>query len=156
MNRTKLGLELGISVTFVLNLLMVVFGALYWWFAIRLDTDSTVTPVPDNAKARVLTVRVITFIYSFIVAAWSYRYVAANSKAKLFGSIILLRLGMFLYGVGIGIVYYVAITICPNNDTCRKVAITIQPLLGSLAIVTSVSFGGVLGWLTDNKILKAD
>ena len=148
-----MSLKLDLSVNFVLNLLMVVFGGLYWYLAISLDTDSTVVPVPDSAKGKVLSVRLITFIYSFIVAAWSVRYVSASSKAAFLGSVLLLRFGTFLYGVAIGAIYYIALTICPDNQTCRKIVVTIQPLLGSLAIVTSVSFGGVLGWLTDNKVL---
>lgn len=142
---------------------MVIFGALYWVLAIDLTADSFASIVPDHAKGRVLTVRIITFIYSFIVAAWSYRYVAANSKASLFPSlfgpkwaVLLLRLGTFLYGTAIGILFYTAITVCPTNPTCQRFSVSLQPLLGSLAIVTSVSFGGVLGWLTDYKYLKAD
>ena len=141
---------------------MWVFMALYWYFAIDLTADSFATIVPDHSKGRVLTVRIITFIYSFIVAAWSYRYVAANSKEAFFPSLfgskygtLILRLGTFLYGSAIGILFYVSITICPLNPTCQRFSVGLQPLLGSLAIVTSVSFGGVLGWLTDYKYLKA-
>jgi hypothetical protein len=114
-----------------------------------LETDSITVPVPDDAKTKVLVTRIIAFIYSFIVAAWSSKFVSAGSKSG-----ILLRFGTFAYGVTIGILFYAALTLCPNNETCRKIVVTIQPLLGSLAIVTSVSFGGVLGWLTDKQFFK--
>lgn len=138
------------SVTFVLNLLMVAFGAVYWILSLILDTDSVTVPVPDSAKSQVLTVRVIAFIYSILVAAWSLRYVSAQAKTGLW-----IKLGTFLYSVTMGIVFYACLTLGPENETAKKVVVTIQPLLGSLAIVCSVSFGGILQWLTDHKVLKA-
>lgn len=140
----------GLSLNFVLNCLVVIFAIVYWYLSIMLETDSITVPVPDDAKTKVLVTRIIAFIYSFIVAAWSSKFVSAGSKSG-----ILLRFGTFAYGVTIGILFYAALTLCPNNETCRKIVVTIQPLLGSLAIVTSVSFGGVLGWLTDKQFFKA-
>lgn len=137
------------SVTFVINALLVIFGAIYWVLSLVFATDAVTVPVPDSAKAQVLTVRIVAFIYSFIVAAWSLRYVSAQAKTGLW-----VKLGTFAYSVAMGLVYYACLTLGPENETCRKFVVNIQPLLGSLAIVCSVSFGGVLQWLTDHKILK--
>jgi len=140
----------GLSLNFVLNSLAVIFAAVYWYLAFVLNTDATQNPIPDDAKTKVLVSRIISFIYSFIIAAWAGRYVSSNSKSG-----ILLRGGVFAYGVGMGILFYCALTLCPQNEFCKKTIIAIQPLLGSLAIVTSVSFSGVLGWLTEHGFFKS-
>ena len=139
----------GVSVNFVLNILMVVFGALYWWFSLSLDLNSMVTPTPDEYKGKVFTVRIIAFLYSFIVSAWSLRYVSSSSKTGLFW-----KLGTFVYSVATGLSFYAALTFGPHNEFCQKFVLTVQPLLGALAIVSSVSFGGVLAWLAEHEYLK--
>ena len=141
--------QTGLSINFVLNSLAVIFAVVYWYLAFVLNTDSVTVPIPDEAKTKVLISRIISFIYSFIIAAWSARFVSPSSKVG-----ILIKFGVFAYGVAMGILFYSATTLCPNNMFCRKVVIAIQPLLGSLAIVTSVSFSGVLGWLTEKKFFK--